>query len=257
MKQNQLAAQLYTIREFIKTPSEIAASLAKIKGIGYDAVQVSGMGPIPEEELARILEGEGLSCCATHEPGDMILNHPEAVAERLARLDCRFTAYPFPSGITFHSPKEVSSLARRLERAGSILNESGVTLTYHNHHIEFRRLGGKTILERLYEETDPLFLKAEIDTYWVQYGGQDPAAWCRKLEGRLPLLHLKDYAINTSNEIEFAEVGGGNLDWPEIITAAEKAGCLWFIVEQDVCPGDPFDSLSKSLQYIKENLLCT
>jgi hypothetical protein len=32
-------------------------------------------------------------------------------------------------------------------------------------------------------------------------------------------------------------------------------GCAWFIVEQDTCPGDPFDSLRQSFDYIKANLV--
>ena len=36
---------------------------------------------------------------------------------------------------------------------------------------------------------------------------------------------MKDFRINAENQIEFAEVGAGNLDFPEIIRAAEAAGC--------------------------------
>ena len=93
-----------------------------------------------------------------------------------------------------------------------------------NHQIEFRRLSGKPILEILFEETDPRYLQAEIDTYWVQNGGGDPVAWCHKLKGRLPILHMKDYTVNASNlEPTFAEIGNGNLAWKPIIAAAEAA----------------------------------
>jgi len=50
-------------------------------------------------------------------------------------------------------------------------------------------------------------------------------------------------------------VGSGNLNFKKIIAAAEKSGCKWFIVEQDTCPGDPVDSLAKSFEYIKANLV--
>ena len=73
MKINQVAAQLYTLRDHLKTPEDIARSLKKVRAIGYQAVQVSGMGPIGEAELLKILANEGLTCCATHEPGQVIL----------------------------------------------------------------------------------------------------------------------------------------------------------------------------------------
>jgi sugar phosphate isomerase/epimerase len=97
MKVTQLAAQLFTCRDILKTPAEIAATLRRVRAVGYQAVQVSGMGPIAEDELLRILDGEGLVCCATHEPGDKILNDPQAVVERLQKLRC----LPSPSRSRF------------------------------------------------------------------------------------------------------------------------------------------------------------
>ena len=130
------------------------------------------------------------------------------------------------------------------------MHEAGRVLTYHNHATELMHLGEQTVLDYLYQQTDPRHLQGEIDTYWIQYAGSDPVAWCQKLSGRLPLLHLKDYQITAKNLPDFAEIGYGNLNWKAIIAAAETSGCEWFIVEQDACPGDPFDSAKKSFDYI-------
>ncbi len=254
MKLHQVAVTLYTLRDFTQTPKDIAATLRKVRAIGYQAVQASAMGPIPEDEFLKILDGEGLTLCATHEPADAILDEPEKVADRLRRLNCKYTAYPAPKDIDFGSESAVSHWISRLDRAGKILAEAGQTLTYHNHHHEFRRLGNRTILEKIYAETDPRHLQAEIDTYWVQYGGGDPVAWCRRLKNRLPLLHIKDYAIVEDSRVTYAEIGSGNLDFPAIIHAAEESGCQWFIVEQDTCPGDPFASIQKSFNHIRAHL---
>lgn len=256
MKINQTAAQLYTLREQLKTPADIATSLKKVKKIGYDAVQVSGMGPIDESDLVKILDDNGLSCCATHEPGDAIINDTAKVIDRLNKLNCKYTAYPHPSNAYFTNLQGVKKLAAQLDAAGAEMAKEGITLTYHNHSIEFQRVEGKTILQWLYDETATENLQGEIDTYWVQHGGGNPISWCKKLNGRLPLLHLKDYIVNEKSEPVFAEIGNGNLEWKSIIDAAEQAGCLWYIVEQDTCPADPFDSLKQSYNYIGENL-CT
>ncbi|MCX6343744.1 MAG: sugar phosphate isomerase/epimerase [Armatimonadetes bacterium] len=255
MKIEQVAAQLYTIRDFIQTPEDIASSLKKIREIGYSAIQISGMGPIDEGELSRILQGEGLTCCATHEPGARIISEPEAIVERLNKLDCKYTAYPYPAGVDFSTLDAVKSFAADLNSAGKVLYDSGKTLAYHNHQIEFRRFAGQTILDIIYAETDPRYLQGEIDAYWVQYGGGNPLDWCKKLKGRLPLLHMKDYMITNDNQPTFAEIGNGNLDWKSIVAEAESGGCEWFIVEQDTCAGDPFDSLRISFEYVEENLV--
>ena len=46
----------------------------------------------------------------------------------------------------------------------------------------------------------------------------------------------------------------GNLDWPLILEAAEKAGVRYYVVEQDVCPGDSLDSMKISADYLKTQL---
>jgi sugar phosphate isomerase/epimerase len=255
MKIQQVAVQLYTLRDFIKTPADIAATLKKVRKLGYQAVQVSAMGPIEESELLKMLEGEGLVLCATHEDAAMILNEPHAVVERLKKLNCKYTAYPFPRGIDFADETQIHALAKKLDAAGAVLREAGQVLTYHNHAIEFVKFGDKLALEIIYGETDPQNLQAEIDTYWIQYGGGSPVEWCQRLAGRLPLLHMKDYMFMKENKHEMAEIGEGNLDWKAIIAASEKSGCEWFIVEQDYCPADPFDSLKASFDYIAAHLV--
>jgi sugar phosphate isomerase/epimerase len=251
MKIDHVAVQLWTLRDYLKTPADVALALKRVKTIGYQAVQVSGMGPISEAELNLILDGEGLVCCATHESGASILNETGKVIERLRKLKCRYTAYPYPDGVDLSRTANVIALAKQLDVAGGAMRAAGQVLTYHNHAVEFQKVDGKCVLDLIYAHTSRENLQGEPDTYWIQAGGQNPVDWCRKLQGRLPLLHLKDYAV-VNNAPVFAEVGSGNLDIPAIIKAAEVAGCEWFMVEQDNCYGqDPFKALETSFRYLQ------
>jgi sugar phosphate isomerase/epimerase len=254
MKLNQVAAQLYTLRDHLKTPADIAASLKKVRAIGYEAVQLSGLGPIDDAEILKLCRDQGLTICATHEPGAVILDDPQAVVAKLQRLGCRHTAFPHPGKMPIETLDDIKSLAAKLDAAGKVLADAGLTLSYHNHHVEFRRVAGKSLLEHLYALTNPRYLQAELDTYWVQVGGGEPTDWCRRMKGRMPCLHMKDYVVAPDNKVAMAEIGNGNLNWPSIIAAAEEAGCQWFIVEQDICPADPFDSLKQSFEYVKAKL---
>ena len=92
-------------------------------------------------------------------------------------------------------------------------------------------------------------MNSELDTYWVQFGGCDPAAYVRKLAGRVPLVHVKDMTAGADRA--FAEVGEGILDFKSIFAEAEKAGTEWYIVEQDSCARPPIESVAISLRNLK------
>lgn len=250
MKKHQLAAQLYTLRDYIKTPEDVAKTLPKVREIGYEAIQVSGMGPIDEGELAKIAADNGLVICATHEAGSKICSEPEKVIERLKKLNCRYTAYPYPH-TPYVSREVVLDTAAKINAAAEVMAKEGITLCYHNHALEFERLDGELILDTIYKNAPAL--QAEIDTFWIQAGGQNPVEWINRFPGRQPLLHLKEYGI-VQNERRMFAVGSGNLDWKAIIAAGEKCGVEYFIVEQDDCYGvDPIEELRRSYNYIAEN----
>jgi len=252
MSKPVLGAQLYTVRQFTKTASDLAETLKKIADIGYKAIQISGIGPIDPKEVARIVEDAGLIVAATHVGWNRLLNDLEGVIEEHKLYNCKHVAI---GGL----PKEyysVDGLKRFLDELAPIaerLAQEGMDFSYHNHNHELAKYGGKTWLEMLIEESDPKHLKLEIDTYWIQAGGGDPAAWIRKCAGRIPLLHLKDMVVTPDRQQRFAEVGEGNLNWPAILQAAKESGVEWYLVEQDNCyERDPFESLAISYRNLRE-----
>jgi sugar phosphate isomerase/epimerase len=246
----RIALQLWTLRDHLKSAADVARTFARVREIGYEHVQVSGVEGISTAELKQLADASGLGICATHEDARQIVEEPQQVADRLSELGCRFTAYPKPH-VPLDTLDQVFELADSLSRAGEVLRRNGRLLTYHNHALEFRKLAGKPILDWLYERSDPILLHAELDTFWVQAGGGDPAGYCARLSGRLPLLHLKDYAISAENEPVMAALGEGNLNFGIILREAEMADCQWYIVEQDSGFSDPFEAIATSLRYLK------
>ena len=247
---SRIAAQMFTLREFCKTPTDIAATMARVRKIGYQAIQASGMGPIETQELAKILSGEGLRCCATHVSLDRLMQEPEKVAEEHHILACRYTAIPIAPVPYRKSAAGYAQCAALATQAARTLQPLGLHVSYHNHSFEFQRFGKKNGLEIFFDHADAKLVGAELDTYWVQHGGGDPAAWIEVLSSRQPLLHLKDLVICEDRQI-MAEVGEGNLNWPAILAAAAKVGVQWYIIEQDVCQRDPFESLKISLENLR------
>ncbi|MGQ9783105.1 MAG: sugar phosphate isomerase/epimerase family protein [Armatimonadota bacterium] len=245
----QIAAQLYTVREFCKTARDMEQTLHKLRNIGYSVVQISGIGPISYPEIKKLLDETGMTCCATHIPFERMVNETEQVIEEHYLIQCKYPAIgSLPS--YYRTAEGYVQFAKDATNIGKKLANGGLHFAYHNHSFELEKYGKRTGLQILYEESDPRYFKAEIDTYWIQHGGGDPAAWIEKLAGRIPLVHLKDMAIRNGQQI-MAEVGEGNLNWPRIIEACKKAGVEWYIVEQDTCERDPFESLAISLNNLK------
>ena len=247
-----LGAQLYTVRQFTKTIEDVATTLKKVADIGYKAIQISGFGPVDPKEVARIVEDNGLTVAATHVGWDRFQNDLDALIEEHLLWKCE---HPAIGGL----PAEYRSLegvTRFVDELGPIaekLSSAGMDFSYHNHNHELVRYDGVTWLERLYGTASPDVLKAEIDVYWIQAGGADPAYWVAKCAGREPLLHLKDMIVTPEREQRFAEIGEGNLNWEAILAAAQEGGVRWYLIEQDQCyDRDPFESLAISYRNLVE-----
>ncbi len=243
----QIALQLYTLREYTKTPADIAKTFARAKKMGYDAVQCSALGKIDADELAKILKNEGLACCATHISLDQMRDQTQKVIDDHKLWGCEYTAiggfgWKDADASGWHQfAKDYSQIAKKF--AGS-----GVSIGYHNHSHELVKYEGQTALDILIKGTsrDVWF---EIDTYWITHGGGDPIAWIEKVAGRVPCVHLKDMGITPDRQQLMREIGEGNLNFAGIIPACKKAGTKWFIIEQDNCNGmDPFECVERSLK---------
>ena len=60
MTNTVIAAQMYTAREFTKTTKDAAASLKKVREIGYEAVQISAFGAdIDFDDIKKMLDDIG------------------------------------------------------------------------------------------------------------------------------------------------------------------------------------------------------
>jgi len=249
MSTSQLAAQLYTVRDFTKTPADISKTMKKVKQLGYDAVQCSAVGAVAPGELKRIVDGEGLTICATHTDYEQMRTDPQSVINQHQLWECKYTTIS-SIPVSHRNAEGFFSFAREASEVARHLAESALNLSYHNHSFELEKFNGRTGLEILYEESDSNYFNSELDTYWIQHGGGDPVTWIRKLKGRAPTIHLKDMAMRGSTQL-FAEVGEGNLNWTTILEACKEAGVEWYIVEQDTCQRDPFESLGMSLRNLK------
>jgi sugar phosphate isomerase/epimerase len=248
----------------------LRGTLEAIKQMGYDGVEFAGLYGYTPAEIKKMCEEIGLVPISAHVPYVDMVEDAKGVLSQYAEIGCRFVAVPYlmpehrPDGGHFD---EVIANVRKI---GEVAHSLGITLLYHNHDFEFVKIDGKYALDILYDSVPAEYLQTELDTCWVNVGGEEPAAYVRKYSGRAPVVHLKDFYGEKSEDMyeligienkapkrpgnfEFRPVGSGIQNFPAIIDAALDAGAKWLVVEQDVATMGltPLQSIEKSREYLR------
>lgn len=236
-------------------------TLRKVREIGYRAVEISQVPMTAENvaELARARDELGIEIAAisaTLTPGPMggdslqnDLDKIVADAKALGTDMVRIGMLPFDA---MASLDKVLAFCDASNEAAAKLAEHGISLYYHNHHIEYMKYDGRYLLDIIADRAPLMGL--EIDVHWVQRGGHDPVRDLLKYADRVAMVHLKDYRIAAmpptafealaagdlpafmaafTGVVQFAEVGEGNLDFPSIVETSIQIGARYLLVEQD------------------------
>ncbi len=242
----EIGAQFYTIRSACQDLAGLEESLKKVADIGYKTIQLSGVCAYEPEWIRDKLAENGLRCVLTHSPCDRMIAETAAVCAEHDVYNCKHI------GIGYYDIAAcgMDAFVEKFAPVGEAMHKLGHQLMYHNHHMEFAKLGDSIIMQQLIDRFTPEQLGVTMDTFWVQAGGGDPAQWLRKLEGRTPCIHFKDMTYDR----KMTPVGEGNLNWDAIFAAAEDTHVQYALVEQDDCNGeDPFDCLARSYAFLKAN----
>lgn len=251
MKTPTIAAQLYTLRDFTKTPEDLDKTFKKVKEIGYNAVQVSCIGPIDDQFVKDTADKYGLTICATHIKFDRLKTDMDNVIKQHKLWNCKYVGIGSMPGEYRKDAESFKKFAKEASKYGKVLLDNGLQLIYHNHAFEFQKFNGKTGMDILLEECDPKSFSFELDTYWIQTGGANPVDYIRKMKNYIHVIHLKDMVGGPDSKSVMAEIGEGNLDWNEIMKACNDANVEWCAVEQDICQRSPFESLAISQKYLQ------
>lgn len=247
--------------------------LRRLREAGFRAVEVSQIAMTPENvaEMRRAgdelgIEFGALSAGLGAGPNHSLLDDYAKVvddARTLGASRLRIGMMPFSAMASHHA---LLDFCRVAEQAAQRLAGDGIGLYYHNHHLEFAKHEGTSLLDIIRAEAPTMRL--EIDVHWVQRGGKDPVRTLQKYAGLVDLVHLKDYRVGAlapeafqaledgdgagfmrafTGVIEFGQVGEGNLEWSEIVPAAVDAGAQYLFIEQDQQYGrNPYDCLALS-----------
>ena len=248
----KLGAQLYSVRDFTQNAEDFRSTMKRIKQIGYENVQISGIGPIDANLIRSISEETELPVVCTHSPYDRILNDTDA-------LIAEHQVYSCPVIGLGSMPKELRKSAEGLERFLADLKEpvkkiraAGLSFAYHNHAFEFEDVADleQPVYDLLLERCpDWHFI---MDTYWVEYAGRSATEYITKIgTERLVNIHFKDMARDADRSI--CACGRGVLDFAEIAKVCQSTGVKNILVEQDnaVKMPDAFAEMEASFRHLR------
>ena len=268
MKKFPVAIQIYSVRN--EAAQNLYGTLKEIKKMGYDGVEFAGLHHHTPAEIREMCADIGLVPISAHVPYLDMIADPEKVLGDYAAIGCRYVAVPYLTEEYRPGTDKFPEVVANVRKLGQVAKKLGMTLVYHNHDFEFIRIDGKYALDILYEDVPADLLETELDTCWVNVGGEDPASYLAKYRGRAHLLHLKDFWGEKSDDMyeligiekkaparpanfEFRPVGYGKQDFPGILAEAERAGVEWVIVEQDnpSMGKTPLECARMSREYLK------
>lgn len=249
----RIGAQLYTVREYTQTAEAMEETFQKLKDIGYQTIQLSAVGPVPAEQVKLLCEKYSLEPVCTHKGAKNYLENLEETIAYHKTIGCNVAGLGAMPGEYPRTAEGMRKFIKDFTPAAAALKEAGLSFAYHNHAFEFIKDNGKFLMDILLEESD---FDLILDVYWLSFAGINPVDFILKAGPRAKIIHFKDLAVTQQNTVEMAEVMEGNLNWDKIIAACEEAGCLAAMVEQDICKGDPFDSLKISYNNLKTKGFC-
>ena len=253
----QFGIQMYTLREFMKTPEDFDNTLRRVAEMGYTNVQISRPAFATAPEMAKQLKDYGLQADSAYCPVYEIPYKLDAVVEEAKLLGTDVVRTN-----SMHNPEmraDFEIFADWMNKCGRLLHDKGLKFMYHFHSFEFMKLGEDRGIDILLNNTDPELVYFQPDVFWLTAAGHEPSRALEMFRGRAIYMHCKDYVIvrKKGNVLEetsraSAPVGTGNLHWNEIIEAAKKVGIYNFVVEDDMGILDPFDSAKQSIDNMKK-----
>ncbi|WP_231427913.1 sugar phosphate isomerase/epimerase [Pedobacter sp. Leaf250] len=268
-KVSKIGIGLFTLRE--QLTADVKATIEHVANIGYNQVEtyygypgkyeVKGFWGLEAKDFNALLKNNNLTCPSGHyntteflsTGNDNILKTHIEVANSVGQK--YFVIPALPTDIrTNGTLDDYKRMAARFNTAGEICKKAGLKLAYHNHNFEFMDQGnGVTGYDILLKETDANLVGFELDIFWAVNAGLNPVDMFKKNPGRYKMFHVKD--MDKQDKSVFAEVGSGRIDFKSIFAESKLAGLDYIFTEQDLIKKDPYESITESYKYVKNNLI--
>lgn len=274
------AVQQFQLGTVLKTEKSAREVLELMKKSGYDGIELcdfmvrktpffvrlltslAGM-PVGNGGLnwEKLIKESGLKVVSLHEDLDRILMKTDEVERDAKKFGTKNIVLTGTYNFNFTDGKSLFTLIDKLNEAGRLLKERGLTFLYHNHNVEFLRVNGAVVYDVILEYTNPEYVSFEFDSYWATEAGCDPLSVMQKLGNRMKLWHINDRgsklqkkAITPIIQSDSMELGTGNMNLVPLIEEAKKLGVEAVILEshRNWIDGSPIRSFEVSGEFLNK-----
>ena len=222
-----IGVMTYTVLD--QARSDLEGTLSRLAAMGYVGVETYGLvehfGP---SRVRTAIASAGLTLTSAHTPFPAG-PRAEAVLDENEELGAETLVWSMERE-EFDSPEAVRRGCRadqRGRRQGGAGAACGSLTTITD--AEFSNVfGGRLAYDLLLECLDDRVL-VELDAYWTQLGGADPAEIVAGLADRVRFVHVKDGPAVSFDEDVMVPIGEGRIDWSR--TLGVPSGLRWHLVE--------------------------
>jgi sugar phosphate isomerase/epimerase len=242
--------QAWIVRE--KIGSDFAGTLKMVADMGYQSVEMCsppgyesmGFGPLMKykaKEMLKIINDAGLSWPSTHYGMDELRQHLDEriqFAKDSGQTQMILSSFGLPEKATI---SDWLKAADELNMMGSKSSKAGIMMGYHNHNMEFDKIGDTLIYDALMNQLDPSYVKMQFQVAVISKGYK-ASTYFKKYPGRFISAHLADWSAEEKKDVP---IGKGIVDWKEFFASLKTGGVKNFFVEM------PIDTFKESAAYIK------
>jgi len=249
-----LGIEAYTFRESF--PIDPAKTLDTIRMMGFTELEGGG-GNIAPNEFRKLCDSRGIRIPSMGVAYDQLVKHPDSVVYKAKILGASYIMcawIPHNDGVL--SFEDARKAAEDFNKAGKYLKEHGLTFCYHAHGYEFQPFEKGTLLDYLFQHTNPDYVSFEMDVFWIQFGGGDPVGLLRKYGRRWKLMHLKDMRKGTKTDLtglsspeNDVALGTGVINIPAILKIAKQVGIRHYFIEDE--SNHVSEQVPRSIAYLK------
>lgn len=249
----EIGLQLYSLRNQFK--KDVPGTLKLIHDWGIKYIEGGDTYGLSQEAYKKLLKKNGLKMVSVGATYEELRDNPEKVIQTAKYFGAKYVMVAWiPHNDNNFGFEDIKKATDIFNKAGKLLKEEGLSLTYHPHGYEFRPYMNETLFDYMLQNANNFTF--EMDVFWVKQGGANPLELLKKYPNKFSLLHLKDRRIGTKpNNTGQADdetnviLGTGDVGIKDLVMEAKKIGIKYMFIE-DESP-DVVKQIPKSLEYLK------